>query len=91
MKRRLDAYLDRLEPRYEALRAGHFDAGGWTRKQRTTNRSVEVIVGDVLVHGRARGVDPETGALLVRTPEADVAIDSGEVTRCRILDLPVLG
>ena len=61
----LDGYLARLEPRYEALRDGHFDAGAWTRRQRTTGQSVEVIVGDVLVHGRATGVDPDSGALLV--------------------------
>jgi BirA family biotin operon repressor/biotin-[acetyl-CoA-carboxylase] ligase len=84
----LDGYLARLEPRYEALASGTFDAGGWTRRQRTTGSDVEVLVGDVLVYGRATGVDPGSGALLVRTPDADVAIDSGEVTRCRILTLP---
>jgi biotin-(acetyl-CoA carboxylase) ligase len=84
----LDGYLARLEPRYEALLGGRFDAGGWSGRQRTTGHAVEVTVGDVLVHGRATGVDPESGALLVRTPEAGISIDSGEVTRCRVLDLP---
>ena len=84
----LDAYLARLEPRYEALSSGHFDAGAWTRRQRTTGNEVEVLVGEVLVYGTATGVDPGSGALLVRTPEAEIAIDSGEVTRCRVLNLP---
>ena len=38
----LDAWLDRLEPRYEALRLGRFDAGGWSSRQRTTGHTVEV-------------------------------------------------
>jgi BirA family biotin operon repressor/biotin-[acetyl-CoA-carboxylase] ligase len=87
----LDGWLARLEPRYEALRAGHFDAGGWSRRQRTTGHSVEVDLGGTIVHGTATGVDPETGALLlddrVRRPRA---IDSGEVLRCRIVELPTL-
>ena len=33
----LDAFLARLEPRYEALLAGKFDAAGWTGTQITTN------------------------------------------------------
>ena len=81
----LDALLDRLEPRYEALRTGTFDAGGWSSRQLTTGRQVEVIVGDTLVHGLASGVDPASGALLVETEGVEVAIDSGEVTRCRVL------
>ncbi|MBA2253838.1 MAG: biotin--[acetyl-CoA-carboxylase] ligase [Chloroflexi bacterium] len=89
--RLLDAYLARLGPSYESLLAGHFDAGGWTRRQLTTGRPVEVLLGEALVHGQATGVDPETGALLVRTTEAVIAIDSGEVTRCRLLDLPGRG
>lgn len=84
----LDGYLARLEPRYEALLAGSFDAGGWSRRQLTTGRSVEVATGMVTLDGRGVGVDPETGALLLRTPDTDVSIDSGDVTRCRIVELP---
>ena len=86
----LDGWLARLEPRYEALHAGIFDAGAWTTRQRTTGHPVEVETGGDLVAGRAAGVDPETGALLVddRARGVGRAIDSGEVVRCRIVELP---
>jgi BirA family biotin operon repressor/biotin-[acetyl-CoA-carboxylase] ligase len=82
----LEAFLDRLEPRYEALVRGRFDAGGWSAAQRTTGRTVVVTMGDDTVTGKGAGVDPETGALLVQ-PELGVltAIDSGEVIRCRVV------
>ena len=88
----LEGWLGRLEPRYEALRAGVFDAGGWTARQRTTGRRVEVDTGSGLISGRASGVDPESGALLVETAAggAPLAIGSGEVLRCRIVELPRL-
>ena len=81
-----DAFLDRLEPRYEALQSGRFDAGGWSAAQRTTGRRLVVDVGDDKVAGKGAGVDPETGALLVQ-PEygALTSIDSGEVVRCRVI------
>ena len=88
----LDGWLSRLEPRYEALRAGAFDAGGWSIRQRTTGHRVEVDLGDRVVAGQARGVDPETGALLVREPgspaDRPLAISSGDVIRCRVVELP---
>ena len=82
----LDAFLARLEPRYEALLAGTFDAGGWSVAQRTTGRHVVVDMGDRSVAGKASGVDPESGALFVED-EVDglTAVDSGEVIRCRVL------
>ncbi len=101
----LDAFLDHLEPRYEALRSGWFDQGAWWTRQLLTNRQVTVAVGGTIVVGEAAGVNPETGALLVETagdaaagaaattagrlaagfggPRL-VAIDSGEVTSCRL-------
>jgi BirA family biotin operon repressor/biotin-[acetyl-CoA-carboxylase] ligase len=63
----LDAFLDHLEPRYEALRSGWFDQGAWWTRQLLTNRQVTVAVGGTIVEGEASGVDPETGALLVET------------------------
>src|SRR3954447_8966113 len=78
----LDEFLARLEPRYEALRQGNFDAATWSTKQVTTGQQVEVDVGGRVIVARARGVDPESGALLV---EGHPAIDSGEVVRCRVL------
>ena len=87
-----EGWLGRLEPRYEALRAGAFDAGGWTARQRTTGRRVEVDTGSGLISGRASGVDPESGALLVDAAagRAPLVIGSGEVLRCRIVELPRL-
>ncbi len=89
----LDGWLARLEPRLEALVRGAFDAGGWSKRQRTTGRRVEVDLGGRIVSGLAAGVDPESGALLVQADglagrEAPLAIDSGEVIRCRIMELP---
>lgn len=79
----LDEFLARLEPRYEALRQGNFDAATWSTKQVTTAQRVEVEVGGRVIVGRAVGVDPESGALLV---EGQPAINSGEVLRCRVLE-----
>ncbi len=82
----LDAFLARLEPRYEALRGGSFDAGGWSALQRTTDRTLVIEVGGTEISGTGRGVDPDTGALLLRDQAgADHAIDSGEVIRCRVV------
>jgi BirA family biotin operon repressor/biotin-[acetyl-CoA-carboxylase] ligase len=81
----LDSFLARLEPRYEALLDGSFDAAGWSVTQITTGRQVVVDVAGESLLGTGAGVDPESGGLLL-----DVAgggrrvIDSGEVTRCRV-------
>jgi BirA family biotin operon repressor/biotin-[acetyl-CoA-carboxylase] ligase len=81
----LDAFLARLEPRYEALRDGRFDAGAWSVAQITTGRGVAVEIATDTVGGTATGVDPDTGALLVRGDDGQAhAIDSGEVIRCRV-------
>lgn len=86
----LDAWLARLEPRYEALRDGIFDAGAWTVRQRTTGNRVEVDAGGEVLAGIAMGVDPDSGALLVedRSSGGVRAVGSGEVMRCRIVNLP---
>jgi BirA family biotin operon repressor/biotin-[acetyl-CoA-carboxylase] ligase len=85
-----DAWLARLEPRYEALRAGAFDAGAWTARQRVIGRHVVVDLGDDRISGPAVGVDPATGALLMTPAGAlePVRIASGDVVRCRIVELP---
>ncbi len=82
----LEAFLDRLEERYASLRVGRFDASGWSARQCQTGQTVEVLLGGAHVHGLARGVDTESGALLVTSGEAELAIDSGEVTRCRLVE-----
>ena len=82
----LEGFLDRLEPRYEALLAGTFDAGGWSAAQRTTGRTVLVDAAGTTVTGKGTGVDPESGALLVQSDLGQpVSINSGEVIRCRVL------
>jgi BirA family biotin operon repressor/biotin-[acetyl-CoA-carboxylase] ligase len=81
----LDAFLARLEPRYEALRAGQFDAAAWSGQQVTTGRHVVVTLGDEGISGTASGVEPESGALLVDLDDGSTrSIDSGEVIRCRV-------
>lgn len=77
----LEEFLARLEPRYEALRVGSFDAAGWSARQITTGQLVEVAVGTSRIEGRATGVDPESGALLL---DDGTSIDSGEVVRLRL-------
>jgi len=82
----LAGFLARLEPRYVALRGGRFDVGGWSVRQLTTGRAVEVDLGEERLVGTAIGVDPESGALLLDHPGAGVReVDSGEVVRCRVV------
>ncbi len=85
----LAGWVARLEPRYAALRAGRFDAAEWARRQRTTGCAVDIDLGADRIRAVATGVDPETGALLLRTGDGEAkAIDSGEVVRCRVVELP---
>jgi BirA family biotin operon repressor/biotin-[acetyl-CoA-carboxylase] ligase len=82
----LDGFLARLEPRYQALLEDRFDAGAWSARQATTGKDVVVEVGGdrPAVIGRASGVDPETGSLLMRIDGQDVHVDAGDVTHCRL-------
>lgn len=80
----LEGFLDRLEPRYEALMAGRFDSAGWTGRQRTTGRLVMLQAGDEMVEGLGAGVDPVSGALLLDRDGVIRHFDSAEVLRCRI-------
>ena len=83
----LDAFLARLEPRYEALQAGRFDVAGWSTAQRTTGRRVLIDLGGEELSGLGLGVDPESGALLVDPGDGPVRrLDSGEVIRCRLAE-----
>jgi BirA family biotin operon repressor/biotin-[acetyl-CoA-carboxylase] ligase len=89
--RLLDGFLERLERRVGALRAGDFAGGTWVARQVTTGRIVrlETSAGDVTV--LARGVDEATGALVVADPhghggERNVMV--GEILHVR-LDEPL--
>jgi BirA family biotin operon repressor/biotin-[acetyl-CoA-carboxylase] ligase len=89
--RLLDVFLERLEPRVGALRAGDFAGTVWAARQVTTGRTVrlETSAGDVSV--LALGVDEATGALVVadgddRRGERRVMV--GEIRHVR-LDQPL--
>ena len=83
----LDGFLERLEARIEALRAGYFDLAGWAERQATTGRLVTLDDGvDDRLH-RALGVDAATGALVIedrRAPGGERHVHAGEVTRVRL-------
>jgi BirA family biotin operon repressor/biotin-[acetyl-CoA-carboxylase] ligase len=84
----LDAFLERLAGRIEALRAGGFDVAGWGGRELTTGRLVSLELPDGRHEVvRAIGVDPLTGALLVE--DADPrggarSVLSGEVRHVRL-------
>ena len=87
----LDAFLDRLEARLDALRAGYFDLGGWAERQATTGRRVTLEAGDgpagepVL----ALGVDAASGGLMVEDAGAgERLVHAGEVVRVRLAAVP---
>jgi BirA family biotin operon repressor/biotin-[acetyl-CoA-carboxylase] ligase len=61
-----ERFLANVEPRVEALRDGRFDAAGWTERQVTTGRDIELVRSEGSIERAiARGVDPVTGALWV--------------------------
>jgi BirA family biotin operon repressor/biotin-[acetyl-CoA-carboxylase] ligase len=84
----LEGFLDRLEPRVGALRAGAFDGEGWRERQLTNGRPVRLDRPD----GRsetvqARRVDDATGALVVADPDAasgERHVLVGEIRHLRI-------
>jgi BirA family biotin operon repressor/biotin-[acetyl-CoA-carboxylase] ligase len=79
----LDAFLGRLEVTVDALREGRFDASGWSERQVTTGRDVDLIAPDGTTSTvRATGVDADTGALLVENRPVLV----GEVRHVRLAD-----
>jgi BirA family biotin operon repressor/biotin-[acetyl-CoA-carboxylase] ligase len=85
----LEAFLDRLEARVEALRAGYFDIAGWTERQATTGRLVllEAPDGGVSPAVLAVGVDAASGALVVEDAAGSAGerhVHAGEVLRVRL-------
>ena len=78
----LEAFLDRLETRAEALRGGYFDIAGWTARQLTSGRRVRLELPDgtsELV--RAIGVDALTGALVL---DGERHVLVGEIRHLRV-------
>jgi BirA family biotin operon repressor/biotin-[acetyl-CoA-carboxylase] ligase len=84
----LAAWLERLGPLYEALRAGRFDGLRWADAQITTGASVEVETAAGSIGGTGVGIDRESGSLLVRTGPGQPlrAIAAGDVVRCSVGD-----
>jgi BirA family biotin operon repressor/biotin-[acetyl-CoA-carboxylase] ligase len=84
------AFLDGLEPLVEELRRGGFAAGAWLARQLTNGRLVRLERPDGTAETlRAVGVDPGTGALLVRSPAAPDEIRSvlvGEIRHLRVAE-----
>jgi BirA family transcriptional regulator, biotin operon repressor / biotin---[acetyl-CoA-carboxylase] ligase len=84
----LAAFLTRLEPRIEALRAGRFDEADWLDRQLTTARMIRLVGHDGGAETvRALRADPVSGALIVedpRSPSGERAIVSGEVRHVRL-------
>ncbi len=90
----LRGFLDRLEGRIEALRAGFFDVGTWVERQATTGRAVQLEQADGSASGPvlAAGVDGSSGALIVEdetAPGGDRRVHAGEVVRVRLAGLGV--
>jgi BirA family biotin operon repressor/biotin-[acetyl-CoA-carboxylase] ligase len=85
-ERLLEAFLVRLVAAYVELSRGAFPADRWARSQVTTGATVELdLGGGGRDEGTAVGVDPDSGALLVRGPDGPVhAHLSGDVVRCRL-------
>jgi BirA family biotin operon repressor/biotin-[acetyl-CoA-carboxylase] ligase len=62
----LERFLERLELHVRDLRDGRFDGAGWSSRQVTTDRDVELIGADGSRETvRASAVDTESGALVV--------------------------
>ncbi|MCU0504580.1 MAG: biotin--[acetyl-CoA-carboxylase] ligase [Chloroflexi bacterium] len=83
----LGAFLDRLEPRIEALRAGRFDVADWTARQLVRRMRVGIVRGTDPADAEeavAIGVDPLSGALVVEdaaAAEGERQVHAGEISR----------
>ena len=88
----IERFVERLEDRVVALRAGRFDVAGWVARQLTNGRSVRLEGADgSTTVVRALGVDPDSGGLIVADPAAAGGrrtVLTGEIVHLR-LDQPV--
>jgi BirA family biotin operon repressor/biotin-[acetyl-CoA-carboxylase] ligase len=84
----LDAFLRRLEASLAALRSGRFELVAWADRQLTSGRHVELIApGGAVTTVQARGVDPDTGALVVEdgsVPSGERHVVVGEIRHVRV-------
>ena len=83
----IHVFLQRLEGLVRALRAGDFPAETWSRRQLTNGMIVMLHQPDGSAQRVfAEDVDTETGALLVRDPDADAPrpVVVGEIRHLRV-------
>jgi BirA family biotin operon repressor/biotin-[acetyl-CoA-carboxylase] ligase len=77
----LEVFLERLEPHVDGLREGRFDGKGWSDRQVTTDRDIDLIGADgARTTVRATAVDTGSGALVV----GDRHILVGEIAHVRL-------
>lgn len=74
--------LGRLDEEINALEAGESPLDRYGRAAWLTARDVVVTIGERAVEGTVRGAD-EHGALLLATPDGELALTMGEVTTVR--------
>jgi BirA family biotin operon repressor/biotin-[acetyl-CoA-carboxylase] ligase len=79
-------FVDRLEWLVDDLRGGRFAAGAWIDRQLTKpGRAVQLIEHDGSARWLpTRGVDAETGALLVVDGDVERAVMVGDITHVRL-------
>jgi BirA family biotin operon repressor/biotin-[acetyl-CoA-carboxylase] ligase len=91
----LEAFVERLGVRIDALRDGQFDSRSWIDRQATTGRSIELVDHDGASRQQsAVGVDPETGALRVAdaaAPDGERQVLVGEIRHIRLPGRPTAG
>jgi BirA family biotin operon repressor/biotin-[acetyl-CoA-carboxylase] ligase len=77
----LETFLERFEPQVVALQKGRFDGPGWSDRQVTTGRDIDLIGADgSRATVRATAVDSESGALMVD----DRRVVVGEIAHVRL-------
>lgn len=89
----LEAFIEELEPRVDALRDGDFDVPGWARRQVTTGRRIRLSTPAADERVDAVGVDPASGALLVADANQDEGVRQvvvGEIVHVRLAE-PIAG
>lgn len=82
------AFIDRLETRTIALRAGHFDVADWGDRQLARGRPVRLELPDgTAITTRALGVDVASGGLVIEDPSlpaGERTIVAGEIRHLRL-------
>ena len=81
----IGAFGERVEVRVRQLYEGRFDAAGWSDRQVTTDRPLELVQPDgTIVSATGRGVDSETGALVVSDGTLERSVLVGEIRHVRL-------